>query len=217
MYRVHLNVTPTTFLNPPTSTITVNSTTTVFETTPTISATSTVNVTITTSINATVTQLMRATSTSYITYTVSSTSTAYAACQTDNFWGPLALHENHIINIYNSGMGGYTNYDLGYSHTAQDCCIECHASITNTTYADVESGNNANTPSTTNLCTGSVFSDGKCYLLKDAVNQCNWPGASAAVFLSRPGGEKPPKRQRWPDFVLSNGPCGYLYDGGLGI
>lgn len=112
--------------------------------------------------------------------------------------GPVLSQGQHIINIYNQGTNDYSTFDIGHSKTAQDCCIECHM--------DEQS------------CTGSVFNENgnKCLLLRKDESTCYNGTSSASTMISRPAGEREKHKGAWPSFVVSNGPCGYLYDGGLG-
>ena len=187
---------------PKTNYVTTLSTLTLTEAVPNRKPFKTSSFITTSTVMTTATFVHTTTITNVLNYTVTSTSTSHAACATHNFLGPLAADSAHIVNVYTSGADRYTSYDIGYSRNAEDCCIECHSE--------------ANARS----CMGSVFTDGRCLILRDNGGQCNGQKDRAGFFVSRPREEaekwhREHSHRPWLDFVLSNGPCGYFYDGGL--
>jgi len=165
----------------------------------------TVSFVTTSTLTTTTTYMHTETASKELNFTVTKTSNSYAACQTSNFWGPIGKDWSHIINVYNQGMDSYSTYDIGSSKTAEDCCIECHT-------ADlVESP-----------CMGSVFVEQKCYLMIDKQAKCARGGStSGGFFVARSGLEvdkwtREHRNMKFPEFVLSNGPCGFFYDNNLG-
>ncbi|KAG8629268.1 hypothetical protein KVT40_003133 [Elsinoe batatas] len=132
-------------------------------------------------------------------HTVSSTRTALAACATQNLLGPTAYADAHIVNIYSHGPYKYTSYNVGLARDAEECCAECHE---------------MRVP-----CLGSVWDNRaqRCYLVSDWRSQCVGQGGGAGVFVTRPRGERQGRgRHEWPEWVVSNGPCGGWVDGGTG-
>ncbi|GAB7346153.1 hypothetical protein MBLNU457_4898t1 [Dothideomycetes sp. NU457] len=185
---------------PATQFVTTLSTLTETSTVPNKKPFKTVSFVTTRTLTTTTTYMHTSTVSNELNFTVTSTSTSYAACQTSNFWGPISNEWSHIINVYNQGFDEYSTYDIGYSQTAEDCCIECHT-------MDI-----AETP-----CMGSVFVEEKCYLMHDKRAKCPRGGStSGGFFVARPAIEvdkwtREHRNQKLPDFVLSNGPCGFFY------
>ena len=198
---------------PRTNYITTISTLTVSSTVPDRKPFKTASFVTTSTITTTTTFVETTTATNVLNYTSTTTTTTYAACATDNFIGPLGHNDSHIINVYNQGINAYATYDVGYSRNAEDCCIECHLQT-----APGPDGEGDIGPS----CMGSVFTDGRCLLLsvgRGKAGKCYGQNGGAGFFVSRPADEVlawslAHRGQRLPEFVLSNGPCGFFYDGG---
>ncbi|KAF2225255.1 hypothetical protein BDZ85DRAFT_90879 [Elsinoe ampelina] len=153
----------------------------------------------TTTITTTSTHFTTSTWISTQIHTVSSTRTALAACATQNLLGPTAYADAHIVNIYSHGPYKYTSYDVGLARDAEECCAECHEMLV--------------------PCLGSVWDNRaqRCYLVSDWRNQCAGQGGGAGVFVTRPRDERQGRgRHEWPEWVVSNGPCGGWVDGGTG-
>lgn len=150
-----------------------------------------------TTLTTTTTFKATSTTTDTLTWTRTSTSSSFAACATpQNVMGPLAVNASRIVNVYNRGSKDYSMFTLGHTRNPEDCCIECHT---------------LHMP-----CTGSVFADGKCHLFTAPDSKCRSQGGAASFFVTRPDGEHWPKRYGVPEFQISNGPCGYMYDAGTG-
>ncbi|KAF4549340.1 Hypothetical protein D9617_22g066860 [Elsinoe fawcettii] len=153
----------------------------------------------TTTVTTTTTYFTASTWISTQIHTVSSTKTALAACATQNLLGPKGFDDSHIVNVYSKGPYKYTNYDVGIARNEEECCAECHEMLI--------------------PCLGSIWDRKaqRCYLVSDWRSQCAGQGGGAGVFVTRPQGERQGRgRHEWPDWVISNGPCGYWVDGGTG-
>lgn len=181
---------------PTTTTITSISVVTVTSTVPDQAVRTTKSFSTTSTIKSAYTRAVTRTELDRIVYSVTSTRTAFQACETANIYGPKAQDDAHIINVYSRGAANYTLFDQGYSRDPEACCIECHTM--------------------SKSCLGSVFTDGKCLLITSDHYSCSTPVA-AGVFVTRPRGEELPKKgRRWPEYVISNGPCGAFVDAGTG-
>jgi hypothetical protein len=156
---------------------------------PHASTTSTFLTTITTISTATTTQITTLTSTEIDT--ISSIVTSYDACATSNFLGPLP-DGSMIDNIYNNGIGQPSTFSVQPASSQYDCCVTC---ITNS------------------ICTGSAFyiSQGLCILLQNSAGTCGAQASSSGFYVYEPAGSVS------VSFTVSNGNCGFLYSGGLGI
>lgn len=187
---------------PVTNYVTTLSTLLVTSTVPDRKPFKTVSFITTSTLTTTSTFLHTSTTTNIVNFTITSTTTSYAACATDNFLGPFADgSSSHIVNIYNNGLDRYTSFAIGYSRNAEECCIECQVA-----------GNEI-------PCMGSVFTGDRCLLLTDLRGKCYPPKDAPGVFVTMSRGEvdrwtKEHDGQLLPEFVLSNGPCGYFHNGG---
>ncbi|GAM82498.1 hypothetical protein ANO11243_004790 [Dothideomycetidae sp. 11243] len=180
---------------PLTTTITSLTTITVTSTVPDRTVATTASYVTTATLTTTKTHDLTSTEKNTVVYTVSSTKTSYMACATPNILGPIGVNDTHIVNVYSHGPWSYTHYDRGFSKSAEDCCIECHTMD--------------------KACMGSIFTEGRCYLVTDRNDVCSAQGV-AGYFVSRPRDDRPKKGRRWPDYVLSNGPCGAFSNAGTG-
>ncbi|KAF2103168.1 hypothetical protein NA57DRAFT_72149 [Rhizodiscina lignyota] len=123
------------------------------------------------------------------TQTVTRTRTAYAACNSDNFLGPLPDGQA-ISNVFNNGPINATASVASPGDSALDCCNQCFAS---------------------DICEGSIFLPngagaqvGVCLRLQRSGDTCNFVQNDAYYEYSDSG----------ESYVVSNGPCGYLYNNG---
>ncbi|PNS15986.1 Grx4 family monothiol glutaredoxin [Sphaceloma murrayae] len=139
------------------------------------------------------------TSVSTQTHTVSRTRTAFAACNTQNLLGPKVAGDAHIVNLYALGPYKYTSFDFGTARNAEECCVECH---------------DLSTP-----CLGSIWDMDarRCMLVTDPRSQCLDQETAGGVFVTRPRDERGGiGRHKWPEWIVSNGPCGLWIDAGTG-
>lgn len=153
----------------------------------------------TTTITTTTTHFHTTTSLATQVHTVSSTRTALAACATQNLLGPISTDDSHIVNLYSLGSYKYTSYDVGQARGPEECCVECHELLT--------------------PCKGSIWDHQgqRCFLVVDSRSECKGQGDGAGVFVTRPREERSGVgKHRWPEWVVSNGPCGFWVDGGTG-
>ncbi|KAI1337168.1 hypothetical protein F5Y15DRAFT_391620 [Xylariaceae sp. FL0016] len=167
--------------------ITVSTTTTETTTTTIVPDDATVTESFTETTTATATSTTTETTTSTTTTTVEEptvTATVYEACGANNIIGPQFMDLGMITNVYNNGRPGATIYDTTTAATAYDCCVKC------ITGSD---------------CSGSAFYSGRCILLHTAGRTCSSQSAASAqyVYSSSSFG-----------YTLSNGNCGYQYNGG---
>ena len=170
--------------------------TTVFQTFTAIATATPANVQTTSSFitTATVTQTIvsEAVTTTTVTSIATATATAtfFAACGTNNLLGPtVAANGGTIFNVFNNGAGVVSTFNSTRANSAYDCCVACQ-----------QFGS----------CQGSAFgvNNGNCVLLRKQDNSCPAPPNGAAFYREQVG--------RSGGYIVSNGPCGYLYDGGLG-
>ncbi|KAF1994691.1 hypothetical protein P154DRAFT_539356 [Amniculicola lignicola CBS 123094] len=165
--------------------------------TKTITLTSTIapGASITSSFSTTITERFTTTksktetTTSTQTETSTSTVTSYDACATSNLLSTLS-NGNFIAGFYNQGLGNPSTFTMQSEVSAYACCVAC---------------------TTNSICTGSVFvsSPGTCMLLQNSGNTCGEQSSASGFYVSQPLVDLP--------LTVSNGNCGYLWDGGLGL
>lgn len=194
-FQIQSTVTETRTLKPttillPSSTIFTTITETFVDTVtiaPHASSTTTILSTIISSFSTVVTQSVTSTSTQVSTYTT--TVSSYAACATNNILGPTLPNGNIIDNVYNDGVNNPSIFTLQTTADAYDCCVQCI---------------------TASDCTSSAFSNGECLLLQNSASTCGDQSSNPGFYVSEAAGQGGETT-----YVLSNGNCGYLYDGGL--
>lgn len=182
----------------PTSTTTVVSTLIAYLTVPDRDFSETETTTTTQTITSHVTMTATETTKRLHELTVTSTRTRYAACETGNQMGPRLAGGGHLINVFNRGQEEYSTFDVGYSSNAEDCCMECMLG---------------------QACRGSVFEGRRrtCMLLHNGDREtCTNQTAVTAEFVYKTADQRPGRFEFWPDYTVSNGPCGYIRDGGPG-
>ncbi|KAF2493526.1 hypothetical protein BU16DRAFT_563680 [Lophium mytilinum] len=116
--------------------------------------------------------------------TVSQTQTSFAACATNNILGP-ALSDGTIIVNAGHNAGSFARAP---STSALDCCEQCQRA---TACSGVAWNANGNT----------------CFIFTTASGTCGAQSAVSEYFLV---GAPPQGFQ----LTVSNGPCGYMYNGG---
>lgn len=148
---------------------------------------------ITKTVVSTATQKQMVRETTTVTVEASSTKKVYAACATNNMIGPILSNGNGITNIGNSGQSKYGTRWIAKATSAEDCCAQCME---------------------LNGCTASgyqatIFSSGICYLYYNAAKTGSGQSANPQYYLSHKGVNAA------TGLVVSNGPNGYLYYGGV--
>jgi hypothetical protein len=130
--------------------------------------------------------------TSTIVTTTTSTETALIVSRTSSY---AACASNNflaqrsglpIINIFNAGAGQRSIFFTQPASSAYDCCVACI---------------------TFGTCASSGFLEGTCYLFENKSNTCGAQSSSSGFYVSSADAEYA--------FAVSNGYCGYLYDGGV--
>jgi hypothetical protein len=99
----------------------------------------------------------------------------------------------NIDNIYNDGYLADV-YTIDSADSAVDCCVECQVAI------DCESF--------------AYYEDGTCYLFNRPSGSCSATDSTASQ--SGGGGFYTYENGSPELYVVGNGACGYLYDGGVG-
>lgn len=168
---------------------------TVTETSTTTSTSTVVPDNVSTTLSFSTTETATETTTTTITEEITATSTTiitvaaptpfYEACGERNMLGPRT-DEGHIYDTYNTGRYSGTIYDYILTTSAYDCCVACM--------------NKAD-------CTAAMLiGTSSCLLLHNAQRTCTSQTANPAFYLW--------SSQPYRTIVLSNGPCGYVYNGG---
>lgn len=124
--------------------------------------------------------------TATVTVDASATKKVYAACATNNLLGPRLSNGATVISVENNAA----KHVISEANSAQACCAQCMEF---------------------KGCVGSAFKNpGLCFLYYKDTNTCPAQSANSQAYFTRQGVNAA------FGLVVSNGACGYMYNGGSG-